>query len=94
MPGRDGTGPNVMGPKSGRGFGSCGGLGFGYGRGYRRMACLTGLPGWMRCGYPVAADELEPAQEKAALEERAKFLANQLEQVKTLLKQLEPQENP
>lgn len=32
------------------GFGGC--FGFGRGRGWRRMYYATGLPGWVRYGYP------------------------------------------
>lgn len=37
MPGFDQTGPQVMGPRTGRGFGPCGfGMSWGRGRGYGR----------------------------------------------------------
>jgi hypothetical protein len=99
MPGRDGTGPLGMRPGSGRGLGPCAGyptapysgcgMGFGRGRGYRRIATATGLPGWIRYGYPAMPAAADPAQEKALLQNQANFLEAQLEQVKNQLKNLE-----
>lgn len=96
MPGRDGTGPMGMGPKSGRGFGPCagypampyGGCGMGRGRGYRWIAQATGVPGWIRYGYPTT-EQADPIQGKAFLENHARYLEGQLEQVKNQLKKLE-----
>ena len=66
MPGKNGTGPLGMGPKSGRGYGPCAGysvpsyagfgMGVGCGRGRRLMASKM-----LECGYPVAP---VPAQTK------------------------------
>jgi hypothetical protein len=42
MPGRNGTGPNGLGPRTGRGFGPCGcGCKRGFGRGFGRRAWTT-----------------------------------------------------
>ncbi len=64
MPRRDGTGPEGMGPMTGRAVGSCAGYtvpGFGFGRsgggrGHRNMFYATGQTGWQRAnyGYPTA----------------------------------------
>ncbi|MBN1409760.1 MAG: DUF5320 domain-containing protein [Spirochaetales bacterium] len=63
MPRGDGTGPNGLGPMTGRAAGFCAGysvpgfanpiigygrFGGGHGRGYRHMFWATGLPGWAR----------------------------------------------
>ena len=99
MPGGDGTGPIGMGPRTGRGSGYCSGFaapgypnpigfgcGFGGGRGFRRMLHATGLPGWVRSGYPAYAGTCESAAgEKELLSRQAEFLENQLEQVKKRL---------
>lgn len=99
MPGRDGTGPYGMGPNRGRGFSPCGsypiapnsgcGMGFGRGRGYPWMTQATGAPGWMRYGYPAVPETIEPAKEKALLENQVKFWESQLEQARNQLKKLE-----
>ena len=63
MPAGDGTGPQGLGPMTGRGMGYCtgyatpgyanAGFGRGRGRGFRGMYYMTGLPGWARYGaYP------------------------------------------
>ena len=91
MPGRDGTGPYGIGPRSGRGFGPCTGYpvqpfigygcgcGFGCGRGHRLM----------RYGYPVVPQDLDADEEKALLQDQVKYLESQLEVVKTQLKKFE-----
>ncbi len=103
MPGGDRTGPLGMGPMTGRGAGYCGGfaspgfmnpagtfgMGFGRGRGFRRMYYLTGLPGWARFGYPTYAGAPQ-LNEKELLKNQAGFLEEQLKLVK---KQLEEAEN-
>lgn len=64
MPGGDGTGPQGMGPMTGRAMGWCAGYpaaGFGWGRGRgggwgrRNVFHATGLTGWQRAGmgYPA-----------------------------------------
>lgn len=89
MPGRDGTGPMGQGPRYGRGFGPCAGypvnpyygcgMGYGRSRGFRRMLY----------GFPVAPAAYGSEQEKTLLEDQAKFLENQLEQVRNQLKKHE-----
>jgi hypothetical protein len=103
MPRGDGTGPMGMGPLTGRGAGFCAGfaapgymnltpgygIGFGRGRGFRRMFYLTGMPGWARYGYPVYDGANAPAtDEKEILSNQAEFLENQLQQVKKRLNKL------
>jgi len=58
MPGGDRTGPQGMGPMTGRGLGYCGGQGGpggrrGGGRGYRHQFYATGLTGWQRAAREV-----------------------------------------
>ncbi|NLC53997.1 MAG: DUF5320 domain-containing protein [Firmicutes bacterium] len=69
MPRGDGTGPQGMGPMTGRALGFCAGFGTpgyanpgvgagfgrgcGRGRGFRRMSGFTPAPGWVLAGYPV-----------------------------------------
>ena len=70
MPAGDRTGPNGMGPMTGRGAGYCagynapgfanGGPGFrgwgrGGGRGWRHRFFATGLPGWLRANLGFGA---------------------------------------
>ncbi|MBA1336954.1 MAG: hypothetical protein HPY66_3390 [Firmicutes bacterium] len=103
MPFGDGTGPMGMGPMTGRGAGFCAGfpvpgymnpavgcgMGFGRGRGFRRMFYLTGMPGWARYGYPAYGAAYAPAvDEKEFLSSQVEFLENQLQQVKKRLKML------
>ncbi|HQE93657.1 MAG TPA: DUF5320 domain-containing protein [Anaerolineae bacterium] len=68
MPGGDRTGPQGLGPRTGRGLGDCEpldqprlGFGFGRGRGRRYWARATGQPGWLRFGGwgtpPPSVDE-------------------------------------
>ena len=47
--------PGYANPVGGRGFGARGNFGGGGrgGRGYRNQFYATGLPGWMRSGYPA-----------------------------------------
>lgn len=104
MPRGDGTGPMGMGPMTGRGAGFCAGFaapgyanpigygcGFGRGRGFRRMFNATGLPRWARYGVQNlnAGYSASDADEKEFLKRQAKFLENQLEDVKKRLEELE-----
>lgn len=79
MPGRDGTGPNGMGPMTGRGIGLCNaskfaGLGLGMGlccrRGFRR-SCFSSM-----INSENRKDLL--MNQKAILEERLNSINNQL----------------
>ncbi len=86
MPGGDRTGPQGLGPRTGRGLGSCEptaeprlgyGCGFGRGRGWRHWARATGRPGWMRFGegdIPVSPED-EATQLKAQVEQLQAQLA-------------------
>lgn len=67
-----------MGPCSGYAGTPYAGYGPGCGRGFRRMAVATGLPGWQRYGYPEVNLEAELSQEKAALENRLNQINEQL----------------
>jgi len=104
MPRGNGTGPMGMGPMTGRGAGFCAGFavpgyanpigygfGFGRGRGFRRMFYATGLPRWARFGTQNAngAYFASDADEKEFLKRQAKFLENQLDDVKKRLDELE-----
>ncbi|HPN84171.1 MAG TPA: DUF5320 domain-containing protein [Victivallales bacterium] len=82
----------------GLGFGGRMGRGFfcrGGGRGMRNMFYATGLPGWMRGGwaYPAAAPYPQQASnaedEKSYLENYAKGIEGELEEVKRRIKELE-----
>ncbi|SHF61037.1 hypothetical protein SAMN02746089_02243 [Caldanaerobius fijiensis DSM 17918] len=103
MPRGDGTGPLGLGPMTGRAAGFCAGFtvpgfmnpgigyyrGFGRGRGFRWRYYYTGVPGWARYGYPVYGQVYAPQiNEKEFLTEQAKFLENQLQEIKERLKAL------
>ena len=115
MPFGDGTGPAGMGPMTGRAMGYCAGYprpgyanpGFGYwgrgfgggGRGWRHWYYATGLPGWMRAGYPGYASHAPyspylPAdwskdQEMEVLRNQAETLRNALSEIEKRLSELE-----
>lgn len=97
MPGRDRTGPQGFGPRTGRGLGDCApmdqprpgfgfGLGFGRGRGWRNWARATGQPGWLRFGWWGAPSP--PVDESAVLKAQAEQLQAQLDAVKQRLTEL------
>jgi hypothetical protein len=97
MPGGDRTGPQGMGPRTGRGLGDCAptdqprlgfgyGFGFGRGRGWRNWARATGLPRWMRFGGWEATPS--PADESALLKAQADQLQAQLDAVQQRLAEL------
>ena len=79
MPGFDRTGPNRLGPRTGRGYGLCGqGLrrGIGYGAGYRR-------------GYGVGyRAPVTNKQEKEILTEDMSVLQEEIETIKARIKEL------
>jgi hypothetical protein len=97
-----------MGPKTGRGVGFCAGFaapgylnpggdgygrGFGRGRGFRRMYCFSGAPGWVQSGYPACGATYAPAgTEKEYLNGQVEILENQLTQVKKRLQEIEEDE--
>ena len=90
MPGKDGTGPLGMGPRSGRGYGPCAGYpvppyagygrGAGCGRGRRMM-----VSGMMHYGYPIAPVPAAPNQSTAAPATQEKASEIQLAQEKAEL---------
>ena len=96
MPRRDGTGPIGMGAMIGRraGFSNsgfdnlnlerCFG-GNGCQRGYRRQFVQTGIPGYLRNGYP---QNTQITDERAFLELQETRLENQLKSVKERLSNL------
>jgi len=104
MPRGDGAGPMGMGPMTGRSAGYCngattpnsanslgfaGGFGCGFGRGYRNMLRVTGVPGWVRYGVRAHTEgDAARYDERAFLSNQAEFLENQLKQVKKLLSSL------
>jgi len=108
MPFGDRTGPQGLGPRTGRGAGYCsgsgipgsmnpvpGGLGFGFGRGRGRRNCYraTGLPGWARAGYEYPyAPSFTAKEEKNFLREEAEFLRRQLEDIQNRISNLEKAE--
>jgi hypothetical protein len=105
MPGGDRTGPMGMGPMTGRRAGYCAGfslpgyanpmgfgMSFGRGRGFRRMAYFRGMPTGFYYGHPayVGRAYAQPEfDEKEFLANEAKFLEEQLQQVKKRLKLLD-----
>ncbi|MEF2232316.1 MAG: DUF5320 domain-containing protein [Pseudodesulfovibrio sp.] len=96
MPRRDGTGPNGMGSRTGRGLGACTGInapGFGwagnagYGRGGYRFGFRSGRGGFGG-GYRwwgAPSDYVAYPDTRESLEERAAFLENELAAVKRRL---------
>ncbi len=97
MPRGDGTGPNGLGPRTGRGLGYCNGYnspgftrggfgrgygrGFGYGRGYR-----WGYQG----GYnPAPPADYTPVSEKTLIENEIRVLNDQLKALQKRLGEIE-----
>ena len=75
MPGFDKTGPNGLGPRTGRGFGPCGygqGRGMGYGRG---------------CDWGYRAP-ITSQQEKEMLTENMDALQKEMDAIKARIKEL------
>lgn len=106
MPRRDGTGPNGMGPMTGRGAGLCAGFpglghvnaggcygGFSRGRGFRKMWDELGFRG---CGYnnysAYPTVEGTDFDKKEILKLQEKQLEMQLEQIKKRLESFEPRD--
>ena len=100
MPRGDGTGPNGMGPMTGRGMGYCAGYtapgymsggfgrGRGGGRGFRRMQNTPAPQMWAQNAYP--AEAAYPAvDEKEALQNQAENLEKQLGVIRDRLNALE-----
>ncbi len=97
MPWRDGTGPRGQGRLTGRGFGPCGGMGFGsggWGKGFwvgNRMGFGFGRGlgrgfGWgfatYAPPYPTNVPQLTKKDELAELKEYAKNLEAELSEIK------------
>jgi hypothetical protein len=70
----------------GRGFGFGGG-----GRGWRHWFHATGLPGWMRAGWPEAPQMAVPSKEEQAqaLKRQAEFLEGSLAEIRRRLAEIE-----
>ncbi|BBB31831.1 conserved hypothetical protein [Thermotomaculum hydrothermale] len=94
MPFGDGTGPLGQGPMTGRGLGYCAGnnapgrfggfgRGFGYGRGWGRGFGRGFGRGWGYRWYGNA-----PVDEKTALENRLRFLEEELKYTRERLKEI------
>ena len=83
MPGKDKTGPRMMGPGTGRGMGPCKkgtGLGLGLGRGYGRAMC-----GWFYQKYQTMPKD----ERKDLLKSEIEDLKQELQIVEEELKELE-----
>jgi len=99
MAGQDGTGPNGMGPMTGRGLGPCGrgmafrrgagmGYGQGFGRGFGRGRKFAGM-GWGRgMGYWQLPAGFSKEEEKKILEEELQYLEDEMKDIKEYLKEL------
>ena len=84
MPGRDKTGPEGLGPFTGRGMGDKGGYGRGYGRGYgqgRRMRAGSG-PG----------DNFNPDEGNSVIMDLEEEIKNLRKQVESLEKRISDSE--
>jgi hypothetical protein len=95
MPRFDGTGPEGMGPMTGRGAGPCAGYevdGFvarGRRRGRRHSYYATGLPRWARFGgWGSGATPVTKESETEALQAQAKWLGEKLEAIQDRLSEL------
>ncbi|MHB1417217.1 MAG: DUF5320 domain-containing protein [Chloroflexota bacterium] len=101
MPRGDRTGPQGLGPMTGRSAGFCAGFGVpgyanpgvgrggrGGGRGWRHQYYATGLPGWARAGY-AAGPWAAPYAGPPAPEQEAGFLRNEAEQLRAALTNIE-----
>lgn len=106
MPGGDGTGPMGYGMMTDRGAGYCAGfatpgyanpsgrgLGYGRGRGFRRMYRRAAFPGYGHYWNPgYAAPFAEVYDEREILSRQAKILEQQLRQIEKRLAGLEKNE--
>ena len=98
MPGGDGTGPQGLGPRTGRAAGYCAqypvpgyanpnlGRGFyrGGGRGRRNLYYATGLTGWQRGAYSYPP----PVVQTITKEQEAAELKNEAEYLENELKEI------
>ncbi len=89
--------PGFMNSVPGRGFGMGFGRGRGFGgggRGWRHMFYATGLPGWMRAGWPAPVGAApyakpDPEAEREFLKDQSEALQAQLDQVRKRLDEME-----
>lgn len=92
MPRQDGTGPQGLGPRTGRGLGPCGaGAGFARGAGFGRgMGRGMGFGRGFRYGYPSLQGNanLSEKDEKKILEAELKEIEAEKEAVAKRLKEL------
>ena len=105
MPRGDKTGPQGLGPMTGRAAGNCAGYDVpGYmdpiagrgrgrngGRGRRNRRTATGMPGWARAGAPSAQPAAAPEQELFALRAQAERLEGALKNIKKRIDETEAQ---
>jgi hypothetical protein len=103
MPGRDRSGPEGMGPLTGRQMGYCGDNPtpyYGRGRGFYRLG-MAFRHGWRRWGRPGMGvwgrpgmgdwvePQYEPMEEKARLEEEERILKQQLSEVQERINKMQ-----
>jgi len=100
MPGRDRTGPQGAGPRTGRGLGDCGGTparpAFGFGGGYGSRGGFGRGRGGMGCGWRSRFYATgipgwvspTPEQEVADLKAQADLMKGQLEAVEKRIEEL------
>jgi len=98
MPFGDGTGPLGQGPMTGRGLGYCAGngtpgrfYGRGFGRGWGR-GMGRGFGRGMGRGWGFGWFGFNPVNEKTALENRVRFLEEELKYAKERLNELNEEE--
>lgn len=102
MPGGNRTGPNGMGPMTGRGAGYCAGTdspgyasggsfgrGRGAGRGFRNRFFATGRPFWSR--FFGAGVNAPPVDELGMLKDQAQGLKQSLDDIGNRIEELEKQ---
>ena len=80
--------PGYANPGMGRGLGMGFGVGGG-GYGRRNMFYATGLPGWLRFGWPSPVAPMAPENEAAALKVHADMLQKQLAAISKRLEELQ-----
>ena len=85
--------PGYMNPIPGRSFGLGWGGGWGRGHRWRHWSYATGLPAWVRFGYPPAWGygpyaPPTPEQEAEGLKAQAEWLQEHLEAIKQRIEEL------
>lgn len=86
MPNKDGTGPQGMGPMTGRGFGPCAG-GMGFRRGFRRAGRGFGRGFGFNRAF-AGSVEFTKTEQKKILEEELKELEEEKKEIEKELKEL------